>query len=97
VVLADGSSNLETLVAADRATREYRYELTDFRGPMKLLVRKVEGRFEFDAAGAATRVTWTWRLHATSPLTRPALPVLGAFWRPWARAMWSRFGDRLPS
>ncbi|MBO9521948.1 MAG: SRPBCC family protein [Nocardioidaceae bacterium] len=96
VVLADGGSNLETLVGADRATRDYRYELTDFRGPMKLLVAKVEGRFAFDAAGAGTRVTWTWRLHATNPVTRLALPVLGAFWRPWAKAMWPRYEARLP-
>lgn len=97
VVLSDGSSTLETLVAADRATREYRYELTDFKGPLKALVRMVEGRFEFEPGGAGTRVTWTWRLHSTNPVTRLGLPVLGAFWRPWAKGMWPRFGDRLPA
>src|SRR5215217_1435809 len=39
VVLGDGGTVLETLVGADRQTTDYRYRLTDVRGPMKLLVR----------------------------------------------------------
>lgn len=94
VVLADGSTNLETLVAVDRPG-DYRYTLTDFTGPMKLLVRKVEGRFTFVPEGDGTRATWTWTLHPTNPLARLAFPVLGASWRTMARAMWPRFAARL--
>jgi hypothetical protein len=95
VILADGSRNVETLVGADRATRDYRYTLTDFTGPMKLLVRKVEGRFAFDPADAGTKVTWSWTVHPTNPLARLTLPVLGASWRKMARDMWPRFATRL--
>lgn len=59
VVLADGSSNLETLVAADRPG-SYRYRLGDFTGPMKRLVGSVDGEFSFTPEGPGTRVTWTW-------------------------------------
>lgn len=97
VVLADGSRNLETLVAADRATREYRYRLTDFHGPFRLLVRLIEGSFEFTPDGDRTRVTWTWLMHPTNPVAGLGLRVVGMFWRRWARDMWPRFGDRLPT
>jgi hypothetical protein len=93
VVLADGSRNLETLTAVERPT-DYRYLLTDFTGPMKLLVRKVEGRFAFEAHGADTLVTWSWAVHPKHPLARVLLPAVGASWRAMARAMWPRFAAR---
>jgi hypothetical protein len=96
VVLADGSRNLETLVAVDRPG-DYRYVLSDFTGPMRLLVRKVEGRFSFVPEGDETRATWSWRLHATHPLARLVFPVLGASWRTMATGMWPRFGAWLTS
>ncbi|MGN6161068.1 MAG: hypothetical protein ACTHOG_05120 [Marmoricola sp.] len=94
VELADGTSNLETLVGATRPD-DYRYELTDFTGPMKALVRKVEGRFAFEAKGEQTTVTWTWVIHPTNPITGLTLPVLGFFWKRWAAGMWPKFGARL--
>lgn len=94
VVLADGSRNLETLVAV-APPADYRYRLTDFTGPMKLLVRTVEGRFAFEPHGAESRATWTWELHATHPLARLAFPVLAASWHTMARSMWPRFRARL--
>jgi hypothetical protein len=94
VVLADGSRNLETLVAVDRPG-DYRYTLTDFTGPMKLLVRKVEGRFAFAPDADGTRVTWSWVLHPTNPVARLTFPLLAASWRTMARGMWPRFSSRL--
>ena len=94
VVLADGSRNLETLVVVERPA-DYRYTLTDFTGPMKLLVRKVDGQFSFASEGGGTRVTWSWALHPTNALARLAFPVLGASWRTMARNMWPRFSSRL--
>jgi hypothetical protein len=96
VVLADGSRNLETLVAVERPS-DYRYVLTDFTGPMKLLVGKVDGRFSFAREGDGTRVTWSWALHPRTPLTRLVFPLLGASWRTMARGMWPRLGARLAS
>jgi hypothetical protein len=96
VVLGDGSSNLETLVAADRPA-DYRYRLSDFTGPMRGLVAGVDGRFSFVPEGSGTRVTWSWEMHATNPVSRVILPVLGFFWRRYAAAMWPRYAARLPS
>jgi hypothetical protein len=96
VVLADGSRNLETLVAVERPS-DYRYVLTGFTGPMKLLVGKVDGRFSFAREGDGTRVTWSWALHPRTPLARLVFPLLGASWRTMARGMWPRLGARLAS
>lgn len=94
VVLTDGSKNLETLVKADRPG-DYRYRLTDFTGPMKGLVKSVDGGFSFVAEGGSTRVTWHWQIHPVNPVARGLLPVLGFFWRRYAAAMWPRYAARL--
>lgn len=94
VVLADGSSNRETLVGAS-CPDDYRYELTGFTGPMKALVTKVEGQFDFDAQGEETVATWTWVIHPTNAVTGLGLPVLGFFWKGWAAKMWPKFAARL--
>ena len=94
VVLADGSSNLETLVGADRAALDYRYRLSDFTGPFKALITGVDGQFTFVPEGTGTRVTWSWKMHPVNPVTGALLPVVGFFWRRWAAAMWQRFAAR---
>ena len=94
VVLADGSSNLESLVGAERPG-DYRYELTAFTGPMRALVSRVEGRFDFEAQGDHTVATWSWAIHPTNPVAGLALPVLGFFWKGWAAKMWPKFGARI--
>ena len=94
IVLADGSSNLETLVALDRPG-SYRYRLTDFTGSMKALIRSVDGEFAFAAHDGGTRATWTWQLHPTHAVARLLLPVMGVFWRRYATRMWPRFAARL--
>jgi len=94
VVLDDGSSNLETLVALDRPG-SYRYRLSDFTGPMKALVGSVDGEFAFAPEGTGTRVTWSWRMHPANPVGRLLLPVLGIFWRRYADRMWPRYAARL--
>src|SRR3954447_10829661 len=74
-VLGDGGTILETLVAAGRAARDYRYRLTEVTGPMKLLVTHVDGRFAFAPEGSGTRVTWSWSLHPAHAVTRLVMPV----------------------
>jgi len=96
VVLADGGTNLETLVTADRASGIYQYELTDFTGAMKALVASVDGQFSFVPEGDGTRVTWSWAIHPTNPVVRLlALPLLGAFWKQYAAKMWPLYAARL--
>lgn len=94
VVLADGSSNLETLVEYS-APSTYRYQLRDFTGPMKALVATVEGQFSFIPEGDGTRVTWSWKIHPTNPAARGILPVVGFFWRRYAAGMWPRYAASL--
>jgi hypothetical protein len=96
VVLADGSRNLETLVSVSPPS-DYRYTLTELTGPMRPLVRQVDGRFTFEPHGAGTRATWSWELHLTHPVVRLVLPVVAASWRRMARNMWARFSVRLPA
>jgi len=94
IVLADGSRNLETLVATERPG-SYRYRLTDFTGPMKALVRDVDGEFAFAPVGDRTQVTWSWKIHPTNPVARLLLPGVGFFWRRYAAKMWPRYAARL--
>lgn len=94
VVLADGSTNLETLVSVDAPDR-YRYQLSDFTGPMKLLVSRVDGEFTFVPEGSGTRVTWNWSIEPKNALTRLPMPVLGASWRKFADRMWPNYAARL--
>lgn len=96
VVLADGGTNLETLVTADRPGGIYQYRLSDFTGPMKALVAGVDGQFSFVPEGNGTRVTWSWAIQPTNPVTRLlALPLLGVFWKQYAAKMWPRYAARL--
>ncbi len=95
VVLADGNTNLETLITADRPGGIYKYRLTAFTGPMKALARTVDGHFSFVAEGNGTRVTWSWAIQPTNAVTRLALPVFGAFWKQYAAKMWPLYAARL--
>jgi hypothetical protein len=90
VQTADGNSTLETLVEHDRPAT-YAYELSEITGPFALLVSRVEGRFTFVEADGGTTTTWSWRLHARTPLAVPALHLVGLSWRRWA----ARALDRL--
>ena len=97
VVLGDGGRILETLVVADREAGDYRYRLSDVRGPMKALVRTVDGRFSFESQGSGTRVTWSWRIHPTHPVSRMLMPAFSVFWRKAAAKAFARLGSRLPA
>ncbi|MCZ4500567.1 MAG: hypothetical protein JWQ74_3122 [Marmoricola sp.] len=94
VVLADGTSNVETLVEYSRPGN-YRYRLSDFTGPMKRLVAGVDGQFTFVPEGEGTRVTWSWSITPTNAGTRVVLPVIGIFWRKYAAGMWPRYAASL--
>ncbi|MFL6158526.1 MAG: SRPBCC family protein [Marmoricola sp.] len=96
VVLADGTSNTETLVEFSRPGN-YRYQLSDFVGPMKALVAGVDGQFSFVPDGSGTRVTWSWAIRPTNAVARLALPVVGIFWRQYAAKMWPLYAASLPA
>ena len=94
IEMADGGRVLETLVSADRPS-DYRYRISEVRGPMRPLVKGIDGRFAFEPVGAEARVTWSWDLHPTNAVARLALPLLGFFWHRAARRMFVRLTGRV--
>ena len=80
---SDGGSVLETLTEVD-APHTFAYRLSEIAGPMKLLVGGLDGRWSCTPEGDGTRVAWTWDVDASIFLTAPLLPVLRAFWKPYA-------------
>ena len=84
VVLAGGGSMREELTHI-HAPHSFGYVLSDITGPMSPLVSRVDGEWLFAPAGTGTKVTWRWAIQPRSPLTAPALPVLGRLWRGYAR------------
>lgn len=94
IVLADGSTNLETLVAADRPG-DYRYRISEISGPLKAMIAGIDGQFSIVPEGSGSRVTWSWSLMPTNAVSRLFIPVLGVFWRQYATKMWPRYAARL--
>jgi hypothetical protein len=84
IVLADGGTLFETIIELD-PPHAFAYQITDITGPMKPLVTKLDGRWEFTPAGTGTRITWTWDVEARSAATARLLPVLQRFWNGYAR------------
>ena len=84
VLLTGGGSMHEELTSVD-PPRSFGYVLTDVRGPMASLVGRVEGEWTFTSTTTATTVTWRWNIHSRWALTAPLLPVLGRWWKGYAR------------
>jgi hypothetical protein len=85
VLLADGSTIDERLTAVTPG-KSFGYALTNITGAFRLLVSTIDGRWDFaPAPGGGSTVTWSWRLHPRNAATLPALLVVGALWRPYAR------------
>ncbi|MBB6627221.1 SRPBCC family protein [Nocardioides sp. KIGAM211] len=84
IVLADGGTMRETLTSVERADH-FGYTISDVTGPMKLLVRSLEGRWAFAPAGTGVRITWSWDLEPTSDLADLAMPLFARLWKGYAR------------
>ncbi|QIG41481.1 SRPBCC family protein [Nocardioides anomalus] len=85
IVTGDGGRLRETLTELDRP-HAFGYRIDVVGGPMRLLVGHLDGRWGFEPDGAGTRITWSWVLHARSPLTVPAVLVVARMWNGYARA-----------
>lgn len=70
----------ETLTELD-PPRSFGYELTDLTGPLKPMAARIEGTWDFAAAGTGVRITWTWRVHPASSAAARALPLFARMWQ----------------
>ena len=83
VATTDGGTLLETLTVVDRPHR-FGYVLTDVHGPMRPLVRRVDGVWSVAREGAGSRIGWAWTLHPTAAPARLLMPLLARMWRGYA-------------
>jgi hypothetical protein len=74
----------ETLRELDRPHR-FGYRIDRVRGPMRPLVRHLDGAWSFEPAGDGTTITWSWEITPTSPLTAPLVGLVGRMWHGYAR------------
>jgi len=84
VLLSGGGSMRETLREVTSPSR-FSYHLDEVTGPMKALVRSVEGAWEFEKAGTGVRITWSWTLHPRGRAGAVAMPVFERMWQGYAR------------
>ena len=82
---SDGGSLHETLRELDRP-RRFGYRIDRVRGPMRPLVRHVDGAWAFEPDGDGTRISWSWEITPTSRLTTPLVALVGRMWHGYARA-----------
>ena len=81
---SDGGALHETLHELDRPHR-FGYRIGKIRGPMRPLVRHLDGAWSFEADGSGTRVTWSWEITPTSRLTAPLVGLVGRMWHGYAQ------------
>jgi hypothetical protein len=82
--LGDGGSLHETLTEL-QPPRRFGYRIDQIRGPLRPLVRHVDGAWSFQASGSGTSITWSWELTPTSPLAAPVVRLVGLMWPGYAR------------
>jgi hypothetical protein len=96
VVMVGGGSMREELTGVD-PPHSFGYTLSNFKGPLALLVGSAKGEWRFVPAGTGTTVTWQWIIHPRSGVTAPALPLLGTIWKGYARRVLETLSQLLVS
>jgi Polyketide cyclase / dehydrase and lipid transport len=91
---SDGGSLHETLREMDRPHR-FGYRIDQVRGPMRPLVRHLDGAWSFEPDGTGTKVTWSWEITPTSAFTAPLVRVVGGMWHGYARQALATLGSIL--
>ena len=84
VLLSGGGSMREELLEV-RSPGRFGYRLDQITGPMKPLVRSVDGAWEFERAGTGVRITWRWTVHPRGRLGALAMPAFARMWQGYAR------------
>lgn len=83
IVTSDGGSLREEITLVEEPTH-VEYRITEIRGPMKPLVKQIDGVWRFSPAGDGTHVTWSWTIHPTSIVMKPTVALIGRFWNGYA-------------
>ncbi|GAA4266259.1 SRPBCC family protein [Frondihabitans peucedani] len=84
LMLSDGGSVTETIVAVDAPNR-FVYELSNFEKLFGLLVSGARAEWDYSAEGSGTRIDWTYTFFAR-PGAGPALKaIVGLFWAPYMK------------
>lgn len=94
--LSGGGAVVETLVRVEPPgpidhTGTFVYELTDFRGPLRLLVRGGTAEWWYSAGGASdgstqgrgTRISWRYTFHARAGAGVAVHAIVVVFWGPY--------------
>jgi hypothetical protein len=84
IVLGDGGTMREELLEVTPPTR-FAYRISHVTGPMKPLVRSLDGAWEFEPAGTGVRITWSWQVQPAGRLGVLAMPLFRRMWQGYAR------------
>jgi Polyketide cyclase / dehydrase and lipid transport len=66
----DGNELDETYIQFDRPSG-YAYEMSKFKLPLSLLMKKATGTWRFSPEAGGTRIVWTYSVELPSPLAAP--------------------------
>src|SRR3978361_1650549 len=83
-LLGDGSQMHEQLTSVKPGST-FGYELTKITGPLRFLVSRIDGRWDFaPTPSGGSPIAWAGRLHPRSGRTVVPLIAVGALWRGYA-------------
>lgn len=95
ILLSDGTSVLEELLAFERPLRHCYRWVEPPRGALALLVRGADGDWRFSTTARGTRIAWSYRFELSSALAAPlALPIVWLF-RSWMKRGLERVREAL--
>jgi hypothetical protein len=83
-ILMRGGSMRERLTEVNQPKR-FAYHLDELTGPMKMLIRSLDGAWEFEKAGTGVRITWRWRVHPRGRVGELGMPGLRRMWEAYCR------------
>ena len=84
-VLLSGGGSMREELREVRSPGRFAYRLDHITGPMKALVRSVDGAWECERAGTGVRITWRWTVHPRGRIGALAMPAFGRMWQGYAR------------
>ncbi len=93
VVTSDGGTMREQLTDVD-APHSFSYQLSEITGPMRPLVDRIDGRWEFTSKGTGTLITWRWTLHPQG-IGAPLMPLITRMWINYAKQSLEQLSELL--